>query len=83
LGEKLIKGVTKQELWMFFGIVISARALGHKGDTWDRHEWQDDGILSEANFDERMKGGRSEQIRKHVVCVFAEPDKQDKDPWWI
>jgi hypothetical protein len=83
LGEKVIKEMTEQEFWTFFGIVISARALGREGDMWGRHEWQDDGILPKANFDEHMKEHCFEQIRKHVVCIFAEPDKQDKDPWWM
>jgi hypothetical protein len=77
----VIKEVTEQEFWMFFGIVVSARALGRKGDMWDRHEWQDDGILPKANFDERMKECHFEQIRKCAVCIFAELDEQDEDPW--
>jgi hypothetical protein len=56
----VIKEVTEQEFWTFFGIIISARALGRKGDTWDRHEWQDDGILPKANFDEHMNECRFE-----------------------
>jgi hypothetical protein len=50
---------------------------------WDRNEWQDDGIMPKVNFDEHMKECRFEQIRKHAVCIFAEPDKKDEDPWWM
>jgi len=49
----VVKEITENELWTFFGIMVMARVVGQKGEMWDNKD--PEGIRLRVSVDAYMK----------------------------
>jgi hypothetical protein len=75
-------GITKNEFWVFFGSIISARIHGRQGQLWDDEDEELEGIEQPVNLGHHMLKHRFQEIKKFVPCMWERPELEETDPWW-
>jgi hypothetical protein len=79
---KKVKEVTKNEFWVFFGIMVSARIHGRQGQVWDDEDEEPEGIEQPINLGHHMLKYRFDDIKKFIPYMWERPGLKATDPWW-
>ena len=82
-GSRRVRGmneVSEQEFWIFWGLIIVARVMGQKGNLWDKCEPEGEG--HRIDYSKYMNEINHRDIRSVIPYLFADPTKQETDPWW-
>ncbi len=74
--------ITKNEFWVFFGMMISARIHGRQGQLWDEEDDEPEGIEEPVNLGHHMLKYRFKEIKKFVPYMWERPELKETDPWW-
>jgi Transposase IS4 len=74
------KFISKNEFWIWFGILLVARIEGRKGDVWDKHE--PEGYGTKVDMSYLMTRNRFREIRKWIPFLFADDKNKETDDWW-
>ena len=77
---RVVKEVSEQEFWIFWGLIIVGRIMGRKGDLWDKIE--PEGEEPRIDYSKHMTAMYHRDIRSFVPYLFADPTKKRTDPWW-
>lgn len=77
---KLVREITEQEFWIWWGIFTAARVHGRKGNLWDRYE--PEGCDKTVDYSSDMVETRFKEIRKYIPFLWADNTKKNTDPWW-
>jgi hypothetical protein len=80
--HKKAHGITKNEFWVFFGLMISARIHGRQGQLWDDEDKEPEGIEQPVNLGHHVLKHRFQEIKKFVPCMWERPELEETDPWW-
>ena len=76
-----MKEVSQHEFWVFWGLILAARACGKKGgDIWMRGPV--DGIEPVVDFSDHMPKYRHAELKRFMSLVFADESLSEHDPWW-
>jgi hypothetical protein len=62
--------ITKNEFWVFFGLMISARIHGRQGQLWDDEDEEPQGIKQPFNLGHHMLKCQFQEIKKFVPCMW-------------
>ena len=78
---RLIKEISENEFWIFWGIMLSARTYGRKGgNLWDKEEPEGEDVM--INMTKHMSSARHKDIKRYVAFLFADESLKETDPWW-
>jgi Transposase IS4 len=72
--------ISKNEFWIWFGILLAARIEGRKGDMWEKNE--PEGYAKKVDLSSFMTRSRFTDIRKWIPFLFADDAKREIDDWW-
>jgi len=82
-GSQVVKEISQHEFWVFWGIVVAARACSKKGiNLWGGSKHDEKGIEPIVDFGGDMKQYRHEQIRSYMSKLFEDPTREEEDIWW-
>jgi hypothetical protein len=72
--------ISKNEFWIWFGILLAARIEGRKGDMWDKNEPERYGKKVDLSL--FITRSRFTDIRQWKPFLFADEAKKEFDDWW-
>jgi hypothetical protein len=75
--HKKVHEITKNEFWVFFGLMTSARTHGRQGQLWDDEEEEPEGIELPVNLAHHVMKHRFQEIKKVVPCTWEQPENKE------
>ena len=83
-GKKYVmRRISANEFWRFFGLMLAARLEGRTGTLWDTDRFRETtGILKKVDYTPYMTRTRFNEIRQYMAFVFADKSLSGKDDWW-
>jgi len=80
--KKVLKIISENEFWRFFGLLLAARLEGRTGTLWDTNHSRPAGILRAVDYSKYMSRTRFTEIRQYMAFIFADKTLEGKDDWW-
>jgi hypothetical protein len=78
--NRSVKQISENEFWVWWGVFVSARTYGRKGNMWDRHK--PEGEEPKVDYSMHIPEHRFGEIRYYIPFLFADQGCQQDDPWW-
>ena len=73
---QLIKEITENEFWVWWGLFLVAYIEGRDGNLWDKEK--PEGYGHQVNMSDYMLEYRFKQIRHYIAFVFADHNKNGR-----
>jgi hypothetical protein len=80
--KKVLKIISENEFWRFFGLLLAARLEGRTGTLWDTNHSRPAGILRAVDYSKYMSRTRFTEIRQYMAFIFADRTLEGIDDWW-
>ena len=82
--KKVIRLITENEFWTFFGLMLVARLEGKPGQTlWTQSQKKSEGYANRNfNMSAYMKLHRCNELKLHLPYKWADEGLKGSDDWW-